>query len=289
MAHVIVHGSNDLKNWRPVGSGTITSLSRDGAMIEQRRVELNTAQYEYLQLTWNEVPAGWSLAGANGVQRSEREDTNRKLIALPISGRDDEDGGYIFTTDGIIPVDQIGLVLPDDNTTVRARIYAWQEPAQRWQAIINSHFYHLRGGGDAMVSKPLPLTVQRAGRWKVIIDSGRPELDFKLEIGWRPEMLVFVAQGEGPFQVVAGRAADQTEKYPQHRFYNDPALAALARDNKFTSAATLGNRNELAGPEQLVLPYAPDWRRWLIWAGLIGGVLLVGGMATSLIRQLNKK
>ncbi len=299
IGHLNVHGSDDLQNWRLIGSGSIAFLSRDGERIERRRINLTdngeNDRYQYLRLTWRDVSDDWSLAQVTGIKNSHHVDTTRESLKLAPSGRDKADGGYIFDTSGPILVDRVGLQLPGDNVTVRASIYAWSETKAvagarainpHWRRVASGHFYHLRGGGNAIISDSLTIPLQRFSRWKVVIDKGSTDLALHLELGWRPEKLLFVAQGEGPFQVVTGRAADAAEGFPQQQMISDATIHQLAQQHNLIGSAELAARIELAGPGRLQFADPPLWGRWLIWAGLIGGVMLVGFMALSLIREL---
>ena len=49
--------------------------------------------------------------------------------------------------------------------------------------------------------------------------------------------------------------------------------------------AALGARVMLGGEARLAPAQSPSWRRWLLWIGLVAGVLLVGFMALRLLRQ----
>jgi hypothetical protein len=47
----------------------------------------------------------------------------------------------------------------------------------------------------------------------------------------------------------------------------------------------------IMGGKGMLLPTPPGipWRRWLLWAGLIGGVVIIGGMALHLFREMKKE
>ena len=144
IGHVDVHGSNDLDNWRLVGSGSIASLRRDDVKIDQRSIDIDTDEYDFFRLTWRGVPANWFLTGVEGLHRTEGEDSMQKSLVLKPFERDADDGGYIFEIHGHITVDQISLLLPSDNTTVRANIFAWSNTREQWQKVHSGVFYHLR-------------------------------------------------------------------------------------------------------------------------------------------------
>jgi hypothetical protein len=98
---------------------------------------------------------------------------------------------------------------------------------------------------------------------------------------------VFLAQGGGPYRLVAGSARAQRGDYPI-----DTALAPLrARLGKDWQPplATIGTRETLQGeaalrPAPTATPRS-DWRTWLLWAVLVGAAALIGGLALSLLRK----
>jgi hypothetical protein len=49
--------------------------------------------------------------------------------------------------------------------------------------------------------------------------------------------------------------------------------------------ALLGPREILGGVARLEASRSPEWRRWLLWLGLVVGVGLVAGMALRLLRH----
>ncbi len=286
IGHIDVHGSNDLESWRLIGSGSIAALEHEGASIQRRVVDINGDNFTFLRITWRAVPSAWSLTEVFGVSRGEVADTPRQWLELASLGEDEDDGGLIFDVDGSPIVDRVALRLPNDNTVLRASIYIWRSESSRWQRVSGGQFYHLRSNADSVESEPMIIEAQRARRWKVAIDRGRSNGAFKLAVGWRPDKLIFVAQGDGPYQLVAGRAADRTDGFPQQAKFSDTAIYELAQDSRNTTNAELGQRYELAGPDQLRVRPKSEWGQWVLWVSLSFAVMLVGWMALSLMRQL---
>ena len=104
-----------------------------------------------------------------------------------------------------------------------------------------------------------------------------------LRLGYRPEVVLFLAEGQPPFALLAGsaRAARPATPLPQ---LIDTLRAARGKDWQ-PAVATLGQREELAGAAALRPGTPIDWKRWLLWALLLGGALLVAGFAASLLRK----
>ena len=79
----------------------------------------------------------------------------------------------------------------------------------------------------------------------------------------------------------SARAARPATPLPQ---LIDTLRAARGKDWQ-PAVATLGQREELAGAAALRPGTPIDWKRWLLWALLLGGALLVAGFAASLLRK----
>ena len=106
-----------------------------------------------------------------------------------------------------------------------------------------------------------------------------------LAVGWHPDVFVFLAEGAGPYTLLAGSYAARRGDYPV-----DAALEKMRPADAGSSwqppLAILGARSDAGGAAALLAPKVPyDWTKPLLWIVLIGGALLVGGMALSLLRQ----
>jgi hypothetical protein len=73
--------------------------------------------------------------------------------------------------------------------------------------------------------------------------------------------------------------------FPQSRRYADPEMRELLKHTGPVGHATLGPREILGGVARLEASRSPEWRRWLLWLGLVVGVGLVAGMALRLLRH----
>lgn len=289
IGHIDVEASPDLENWHRVGTGAISSLRHEDAHILRRTVALAGGDFEFLKLTWRDLPEGWSLASVEGITSVQSERVVRRSLVLDPVGRDEDDGGLIFDAGAALPVDQVDLRLPGDNTAISITLYSAATADAPWRRVHKGIFYHLRGGGEALANAPASIDGARARRWKVVIARGRADVPVQLELGWRPDRLAFVAQGSGPYRLVAGSGADVEAAFPQEQVFGDSAIFGFARDNDLIGAATLGPRTELGGPARLRFEPEPepiDWSRWLLWIGLVGGVLLVAYLSLALGRQL---
>jgi hypothetical protein len=286
MGRVMVDGGNDLQIWSLIGSAVVAYLREDAASIEQRRVRLRRGDFDFLRLRWEGLPENWRLSQVMGVYVDGTADAVRKFVTLESTSIDPDDGGRIFTFGGAPMVDQVRIVLPVPNTVISASIFFWGERREQWITAGHGSYHHIIRDNNAVMSNPLSIKKARTSQFKVVVTRGPADVELQLEVGWRPDKLLFLAQGQPPFTLAAGSADDETSQYPQHRIFGDRSLAALAESNGGVVAASLGPRYQLGGPDRLVATRSINWRTLLLWFGLILGVVFVGFMASKTIREL---
>lgn len=286
MGRVMVDGGNNLQEWSPVGSAVVAYLREDSASIEQRRVRLRRGDFDFLRIRWEGLPENWRLSQVMGVYADGAADALRKFVTLESTSVDADDGGRIFSLGGAPTVDRVRVVLPVPNTVISARVFYWSERYDRWLEAGHGSYHHIIRNNHAVVSDPLTINRTRTSRFKVVITRGPADVTMQLEVGWRPDKLVFLAQGQSPFTLATGSADDAMRQYPQDRTYGDRSLAALAESNGSVTAASLGPRYSLGGPDRLVATRQINWRTLALWFALVMGVVFVGLMASKTIREL---
>jgi hypothetical protein len=285
-AQVRVEASNDLRTWTLVDpSAALLDLRQGARRLAQRRIALSaTGRY------YRVVPTGERSAASLAVQS-----VHAILPSLPIAldwqwredagTRSDEDGAvaFAFELDGRFPVRQVDVAL-GGNHAVRWRLYSrersdapWQLRAGPWMA------YRLASDGGASRSPPRQLpAVVRDRHWRLVAEGpvrGTPRLRW----GYRPDVLMFVAQGEPPFKLVAGSANARRSEAAL------PALVEALRSERGAGwkapVATLGESTRLAGDAAYREAAAPrDWRRFTLWGVLLLATVVVAGFALSLLR-----
>jgi hypothetical protein len=289
MGRVIVEGGDDLQNWRQIGSAVVAYLREDSASIEQRRIALRRGDFDFLRIRWEGLPDDWFLSQVMGVYVDGSADTSRKFITLESAGVDPDDGGRIFSLGGAPIVDQLRVVLPDPNTVISARVMYWSERRDRWLEAGHGSYHHIIRNDNAVMSDPININKARTSQFKVIVTRGPTNANVQLEVGWRPDKLLFLAQGEPPFTLAAGNADDELRQFPQQRIYGARSLADLAEKNGGVVEASLGQRYAIGGPARLVATTQINWQTVLLWLGLILGVVFVGFMAMKTIRELRSQ
>jgi len=290
IGRVQVDGSDDLQHWRRIGRSTLARLSYADARIEENTTQLQGGSYDYLRITWRDLPVSWRLDGVTGVFSDQPPPAERDWLELDPVSHDSEAAEWIFDAGGFPPVDQVGLLLPPDNVLVRATVFHRTSPNGKWRRSYNGIFYHLLGSelrsGDALESPPVRVNTARSGQWKLRLDSGSVSGPVRLKLGWVPDRLSFVAQGEGPWELAVGRALDQSNEFDM---LGDAAIFRLLEESASPGNATVGGRRVIGGEERLTPPGPDPWPKIGLWVGLIAAVGLVGWLVLSLLRDLRRE
>lgn len=291
LAQVSVDGSDDLTHWKSlVEKRTIASLSHDGFQLEQHSLALQRQRMKYYRIHW---PPGSSGVALNKIELQYRPQQSslggRKMTVSPHSEATRE-GVYDFALDGQFPVSSVRLLMPQRNTAVRAKLYSRSSENVEWQLRYQGLFYELQREGHRLSSEPVELGALSHPLWRLEVLSNGGGLGSgvpRLELEWYPQRLLFVARGEMPFTLAFGRQQTMSEVMAI-----DPLLRRIKDDDTqagMIKTARPGERFELGGEARLQ-PLAPPlpWKKWLLWAVLILGVLVLALMVRALYRQMSQ-
>ncbi len=285
LGQATVTGSDDLIHWQPAGQGAVAAMQEANAIIVQREVTLTDSHHEYLRVVFDGVPDHFTLTKTTGIYAGSVPEAPRQWLERTFTSIDN-DGAFIFDIGPGPRVDRVHVRLPADNVVIRGSLSYWSTERDRWVPVHRGIFYHLRRTNHSVQNTPITIPRRRASRWKLTVETGRKNVQTKLAFGWQPDRLVFVAQGKGPYTLVAGRAADALDGFPQQSMFGDREILSLITHSSQPTTAYLGQRFELQGPQALATGRHISWLAVTLWTTLILGVGLIGWMVVSLVRQL---
>lgn len=280
-----IEGSDNLRDWRILQPrAQLLDLTRDGQRLQQRRIRLD-GQAKYLRLSPLQGDAVLPLAGVTAELAAPAAAETWQWEAL--SGKAVLQNGrtyYQFTLDGRFPITRADVAL-DANAagewTLESRDSdddQWQHRAGPWVA-----FQVGAGQGGERSAEQSLAGVVRDHQWRL---SARAPVNGvpMLRLGYQPEVMVFLAQGQPPFALVAGSARAMRADAPLPQLVD---AIRVRRGNEWQPiTATLGAPAELAGAQALQpAPPQRDWKSWLLWGLLVLGAVVVAGFAVSLLRQ----
>jgi hypothetical protein len=277
-----IDGSDNLRDWRTLQPHVqLLDLVRSGQRLRQQRIALY-GNAKYLRLSPLRGDAALPLSGVRAEFATKATASDWEWESL--QGRAVEESGkthYDFTIDGRFPFARADIDTAGNDAnewTLQSRDDAdapWITRAGPWVAF-QVGTQQVGSGRSA----PQELgSVIRDRHWRLSSRSpasGAPTL----KLGYRPEVVVFLAQGKPPYALTAGSAQAARADAPLPQLI-DSLRAQRGRDWQ-PASATLGAMQTLAG-ERALAPKR-DWTSWLLWSLLVAGAIVVAGFAISLLR-----
>lgn len=288
-ARFSIAASDDLQNWRELGSGSVLALEQNDMRIDRRELAFAPLRARYFRL--HRLDDGTDLehlsAQARSTERTQAAPARTWLRAdSGALGQTTAGGTRVdYTLSAALPIERARVELAGDNALASLTLSTRQgDAAQPWRPLARFDAFRLRQGEEVLQNDEIDLPAN--GRTREFRLESRTPLTTapQLRLGYRPDAFVFLAEGAAPYVLAAGSRDVRRPDYPV-----EAALASLraklGRDWQ-PPAATLGPARVSAGEAALRAPAPPlPWQRWLLWAVLIAGAAVVGGFALSLLRQ----
>ena len=289
---ISVSSSADLAQWTAVPvRGRLYRFDGEGAPVNTTLEFEQPVKLEgrYLRLDWH-GQEGVSVTGVTGLVAPAAQAPVRVRGELP-APQAAGSGAVEIGTGFLTPLAALELTTPKNNELLPVRILGRNDASQPWRLLGQTVVYRLGTAGSETVNPPVAVHGASASRLRIESTNGSDLAAAQLQAvaEFEPIRLVFVATGAGPFELAAGRTN------------TTPAALPLA-----TIASTLGPRKveDLpaakvgAGVIQVQADAGPLARVWpggegpnkttILWAVLLAGVLLLAGVAWSLLRQLKR-
>lgn len=280
-----VEASDDLETWRAVvPSASVLRVLQDAEVLEKLRVEIPATRSSYLRLRTfsGEIPRGFVARVRTTSDPSSLRAPVRWVQARlvresveDVQGR--RVGVHVYEIDGFMPVERLRLEPAAERSLAEVRVLAERGDDSPVEV---TRFSAIDVAGLVVARDEVKFGPVAARTWRLESSpplSGPP----KLMLGYRPLRLVFLAQGRGPYLLVAGS---------RHHRRTDAPIAALlleaARSQGFPwepPAALLGERVVLEGEGARRKPV--PWQRYVLWGVLVAGAGLVVLLGVGMLRK----
>jgi len=288
MGNIFVESSDNLINWHRIATGTVARLSFGNHRLDRKKIPLPQTTKAYLRLSWPEGQDFLNLtkvvALANTTYTVNKPDHRwTKALVTQIA---DKPGHYMIDTGGTLPADKVRILPKDRNSMSGVKLFSGPSGkgngTEQWRGLV----YNLDYQGTSLYNSTINVRGNGARYWLLTVDESEtmPSTPPAIEFGWQPHRLIFLAQGNGPFQLAYG-----CTDAPHPDFKVNSLLSKYRKGSgAFTPGrVTPGPQYILAGAERLApAPLSLPWRKYILWATLFGGVLAIGWMSVTLYRQL---
>ncbi len=277
--------SDNLQNWISRGrSFSVSKLSYAGAQLVSNTVNLTCITDKYLRLTWLKPKQQVHLSKVSGVHSTAGEQKLQwKSFAKPI---DDKAGNWLFESDVMARLSQMEFDAPQDGMLYQGRLYSRNDRKSPWRYRKNITQYRLTVGETNLKSSAFFVAQNNDRYWKFEPGyEGRLNENQLPEIrgGWQQEQLLFLAQGNQPFQLAYGNPTIAPLKNSGLTTLKTAFEDTGAIPDLVNVAATQENKN--MHRTEIDMP----WKKIGLWALLLFGTALLAYMALSLYRQMDNK
>lgn len=293
-----IEASDDLQQWQSWGRGQMARLAFEGQQLDVSEVKLPARRAKYLRLLW---PANSSAAALKSARLlgSTRSNAAAPLIwSEPLPGRQEKSGEFQWQLPQALPLQKIRfelapemkhIVVPVELSGRNTAIARSQREAQIWRQLARGVLYRLpQDGREVQVDEleiPYPQAVQEL---RLRVDSRGSGLGSNapsIRVGMNGSQIVFLAQGNAPYQLAFGNAKAQAAQLPLtvlipgyiegQQTFGQATLAAVP-----ANAAPASSARPAASPQPTT-----DWKKIGLWLVLLLGVGAIVGMAMSLLRK----
>ncbi|MEW5756244.1 MAG: DUF3999 domain-containing protein [Pseudomonadota bacterium] len=293
IANVTVETSDDMGQWRNIGGGTLADLFYGDYHLQREALQLAGETGKYLRISWPPGEKHVRLSSVTARIAHVRQEEPLHWTAAQAAGSEVTAGRYRFVADGHYPIERLEVVLPQQNTVVKTRIASSpdEQGAHRRQHY-HGVIYALQQEGQVFTSGPITINRTYDRYWDIAVDqqagglgSGQPQL----KLGWRPQQLVFLARGNGPFTLAFGSVSvgalpvDSSLHGMLSSLGSGGEHASMVRPAVAQEVRTLGGEARLKSP-----PPPLPWKKWLLWVVLLLGVAAMLLIARSLYRDMKR-
>jgi len=290
-----VETSDDLQQWHSLLSDAqLVHLQQGGQVIDKDTFELDGKAGKYLRIVWREPTQAPPLASASVVTTHTSLDRARILWTDPITPTTTEANVYDYPIPGHLPLEQVRIGLPQLNTLAPLQVQRYIAPsAQRqrgaWATLTQTVAYRLQSPQGEVRSPDIELNNAPLDRVRLTVDAssggignGAPTL----QVGFIPQILVFLARGQGPFTLAWGAKSTESAALPAATllpsYSADKPVAASPATLQAIAAipldATLTDTDKATAKAS----------KGLLWAVLVAGLLVLAGMVTMLLKQIRQ-
>ena len=285
-----IDSSQDLITWQPLQvEGGLLRLSYAGQRIERDRVQWSPRKAAFLRMRPQSAPSFPAQLRAARVEAVPSTPApERERVAVKAGpGSHPEQGVYRFDLGGEVPVEELEVELPEDNSVLAGELWSAQRADGPYQRLSAARFYRVLSQGKPLTGPRLRVFRQRVRFYELRVDRSRVGLGAgtpTLATYHVPEQLLFLLRGAAPFSVAYGR-----HHVRRQRFEPDELLGLLPPQPGGAAQparARLGEKHDLGGP-RLLAPPAPEvpYKTYALWAVLIAGVGMLGWLAYRLARS----
>lgn len=292
LIHFSLASSTDLAHWTAIAlKGPLFRFDGADAPSNQTLALQQPLPLEgrYLRLSWDgQTP----VQVQHMVGSVAATWTPPPRVRAPLApGVADGNTSLTWPLDFAAPLAALHLSTSRDNALVPVRILGRNDAAQPWRLLAQTVVYRLGTAGQPSTNPAVALGGASVRWLRVEASQGMalPVADLQAALEFEPVQIVFLTTGKPPFELVAGHARSTPSAINSAVLAS--AMTTKLEDLPSASIARVRLQADSATESTLKrwLPAGTEQRSVALWAVLLVGVLVLGGVAYTLLRQLSTK
>jgi hypothetical protein len=282
-----VYASDNLRDWRQVARREpLIHLRRGDDLVSSGVIEINSSgPVKYLMLEVDgtlTLPGDIFISAAAGESAREIQPDSEPFTGVP----DGESRSLIYDTGGIFPASEVNFILESPGIYM-ASVSSRNDADDEWRNHGDIRLSFIKNNaGD---NRNAPISIRRTNNrfWRLTPRDRLPSQPLSMRMYWHPKELVFVAQGRPPYVLAFGSDKDSPglAKPDLMRIALDGAGEHDILETEVSAdiIPSLADRTVIreSGDTETGIP----WAKYVVWAVLVGGALLLSCIAWSLIQK----
>ncbi|MES2207015.1 MAG: DUF3999 domain-containing protein [Pseudomonadota bacterium] len=287
--------SNDLQQWRTLKSDAqLVRLEHAGQRIEKNTVDWEGYSEKYLRIVWQDPTQAPAIKGISAQIIHSTAQLNALIWSDAFLPTRAQEQLYEYHLPGFMPLEQLRIELSQANTVAPISIQTYNRADSSsqhhskgvWITLEKSIVFRLTSPQGEVHSSDISLQHSAENQLRLVADprSGNVfQIPPAIRIGFTPHTLVFLQNGTGPFTLAWGMNASQSTTLPI-----ETLIPGYRDDQPLVASPAMLAPIKLPTPYQAPLSDNDDSEKKsskpLLWALLITGVLILGGMVWKLIK-----
>ena len=291
LINVEIATSNDLQTWTVSNTGNLLKTTNLTNSILKDSLAFSDIGEKYLKITITKS-AGFALTGINAeIDEGVTAKPVELASALSFLNRSEDSKtaqtNIEFEAAGRYPAHALSIKLPQANTVVSLTVLTRNNSNEPWQHVTSGNAYQFNQAAQTLNSPDITFSPLTARYWRLQFNAaggGIGSENPKVALKFSPHMIVWNARGNAPFSLKVGE--DDTNTKPSYFALSHLMPEANASKVKALPISTLKLEDtDDNTPMWQVSELESSHKPFYLWAGLGIGVLLLFGMAFSLLRK----
>jgi len=284
-----LEGSQNLETWVPLENGAVlASFDVNGEKLLKDELPLSGGAFKYYRIAWVNPAEQTRVVSVEAHFPAEVGSVEMPWKWASVAGTKVIDSGgqglaYQFDTGSYYPVSAVKVQFADQNSIARVLVEAANAAVGPWTQVASASFYTVQREGAVLSNLQSKFPESRFRFWRLKLSSSPGGIGSSfpaVSLGWRADTVKFLARGEGPFVLAYGSAEIQNPPQPD-LFQGDWSSSVASGTLK--EKLTLGGDGKLVA---VIKAEPPPWRKFVLGGVLLLGVILLGGMALQVRKEI---